>query len=1272
MKSPVSCLLAATAVLAVNGSSGKAALPSVGGENAPPNGWPAGTFVEVARTEVGGHFFSQVIYAPSVKALVSWGTQTHHHPVRTHETRHFLIDQNRWIDAWPPARQTTWSAKPKQWPDWNICSTAGAFYDRDGVQMPRPTSSFYQVCWDDHNRRLLFYVASMTFSYEPVRREWKLIHDKREEAQPPALLLWGSLCYEPVSKQVILFGGGGVDRPDGRPHTWTLDVTTDRWRPLELDVEPPARCNSRMVYDQQHELIVLFGGDGQDRGLADTWVFDVRQQKWQQRRPPQSPYPRHSHAMASLDESGKILLVGGRAVADYRAVAKLSNQVWVYDAGENTWTPLEAKPPEIQAHQWCCMESIPETDEVILVVSSKYDHSQVTYRFRYDPEIRSARDVEGVAPSTAAYKTQRTGAWYIDQPPADREAHARRLADLPPNRWVEVRPPKSTKGRTWGSAVFDTDRGVAMKWGGGHSGYQGTDMAFYDVAANRFTIDRTPAFTPDPFDRWARRPASRTFFNQPWARHMRHTCAYDAVRKLAVFTDAGGSEWYDRQADTVVKHTWLYDPLGRKWLEPIPQPFPGGGSVSPIAVPTPAGVVVYQHERDRTWEDSGRMYRFVGQPGNPESWGWEEIQIEGPDRPYQREQMTIVYDQRRERMIFLSQDRRTGQPLMWFFSMKDCRWVRNPRQPAGGVSTREAVYVPDQDAVLAYGPSAENDPIWTRVYLCEENRWVPLDIETPQYTVHEVALEYDPIHKLAGPPYVLNQANAVYVLTADIAADRTAFEIAADDVTLDLDGHTVVFGRTDGDNFHGVRASGRDGLKLQGGAIEEGPGRGRRRFPVFMQGCRNVEIAGISATYHGKDGQGILFNWQGAGSNVHHNVVYDRGTETTSRHQQLAAIHFSPAAGSSGARVHHNIVPRARQSGIQFGASEAAAREGKVQTEDIETANNMVYLGSCMTNSMGVSASGAIKGFVLRDNRIYGRGEMPECIFVGTGASHGEIFGNYTYSHSTGKISREYGSTSSLSSALRMCWGPHHLDIHDNTFVTGSGVTDGFRGNARCIWAACSDPRQPQWKTSGDVNVEDNEIVAMLDEPSGAYARAITVCGHHESSSHGLVFRNNRVTTNGDCVVLSESYGCGSSDVRFIGNTFVKAGHGDAFAWLRCGYWDKPTTGSSFFDSRFVGGASVEDVTFAGAARRSFGVGWTLCVKTEPGAVIVVADVDDQQVFRGTADAEGHCRAALLQYLHTPEGKTILTPHKVTVSHGGKSKQLSVTMEEPREIEIQL
>ena len=89
------------------------------------------------------------------------------------------------------------------------------------------------------------------------------------------------------------------------------------------------------------------------------------------------------------------------------------------------------------------------------------------------------------------------------------------------------------------------------------------------------------------------------------------------------------------------------------------------------------------------------------------------------------------------------------QPELWFLSLKDRRWIKNAEAAPEGVSTREAVYLPKQDAILAYGPARKDDPVWTRAYLCAENKWIRLETETPQYTVHEVAIEYDPQHDVA-------------------------------------------------------------------------------------------------------------------------------------------------------------------------------------------------------------------------------------------------------------------------------------------------------------------------------------------------------------------------------------------------------------------------------------------------------------------------------------------------------------------------------------------
>jgi hypothetical protein len=98
-------------------------------------------------------------------------------------------------------------------------------------------------------------------------------------------LLWSSLCYDPVNKQVVLFGGGNVQTERGDPGTWVYNLADNAWSQLSLDVQPPPRANSRLAYDPEARQIVLFGGDRLDQLLADTWTFDVTARKWQQRKP---------------------------------------------------------------------------------------------------------------------------------------------------------------------------------------------------------------------------------------------------------------------------------------------------------------------------------------------------------------------------------------------------------------------------------------------------------------------------------------------------------------------------------------------------------------------------------------------------------------------------------------------------------------------------------------------------------------------------------------------------------------------------------------------------------------------------------------------------------------------------------------------------------------------------------------------------------------------------------------------------------------------------
>ena len=92
--------------------------------SAEPVAW--NTFVEVGK-DFGGHYYSQMIYAPPIQGIVSWGTRVHGPAMKAHETLHFLVEKNEWIDAWPVGKADAWAGKYKRWPGWGICATTGSF-----------------------------------------------------------------------------------------------------------------------------------------------------------------------------------------------------------------------------------------------------------------------------------------------------------------------------------------------------------------------------------------------------------------------------------------------------------------------------------------------------------------------------------------------------------------------------------------------------------------------------------------------------------------------------------------------------------------------------------------------------------------------------------------------------------------------------------------------------------------------------------------------------------------------------------------------------------------------------------------------------------------------------------------------------------------------------------------------------------------------------------------------------------------------------------------
>jgi hypothetical protein len=87
--------------------------------------------------------------------------------------------------------------------------------------------------------------------------------------------------------------------------------------------------NTRMVYDDQNHLVVLFGGDSQSHYLADTWVYDVKNRRWAEVKVAGAPAARAGHFSVYDPKTGWVIIGGGYNRADL-------TDMWAFDAARQT------------------------------------------------------------------------------------------------------------------------------------------------------------------------------------------------------------------------------------------------------------------------------------------------------------------------------------------------------------------------------------------------------------------------------------------------------------------------------------------------------------------------------------------------------------------------------------------------------------------------------------------------------------------------------------------------------------------------------------------------------------------------------------------------------------------------------------------------------------------------------------------------------------------------------------------------------------------------
>jgi len=727
-------------------------------------------WVELRKDPVGARRGSALRYASQAGAFFLWGFMNadpdllQEQPlmeVPEYDVVAFDPAQRIWRSHLPIPMEKEWSVRlplayvPRTYSGITTGSERtvmrGASEDREAVPHPDLNIVFDQVTYVSGSNSLIYFTGGLTAAYRITQRRWA---DLAPSHAPPPVL-GGSLAYDPVHDEVVLFGGGHVAERDrsgavrGYTGTWAYRIRENDWRQLPLASQPAPRMNTRMVSDTRNGLLVLFGGDGQSHYLADTWVFDLKTRAWRTSKAPGGPEPRAGHFTVYDPETGWVIIGGGYNRKDL-------TDMWAYDAAKDRWQRLTGEVPtgfDISA------DIAPEKRLIVLVANTQKpgDRTRCNILYPVRTTYGYTIDRETILSSGAEITPHDPMPKWDKSPVLSRPAPNYNLLV---NQWVQLSDSGwAAPTRTWGSATFDTTRGQILYWGGGHCGYEGNDVDAYDVATGAWRSGSNAEY-PERLWNHGVRLAGVTFRGAPWTDHGRKIYAYDPLKQKLVMvrpirlTTGYEPEWLrsfpgkPRVAPDALVYppssyskyaTFTSDTAAGTWE--LLGPAPAGLDT---LVSTPRGVMGVNVDWPARLTDAG--YQLPWSPAQPpvdtalyllRGSVWERLSQGQPSPQNLYEMTSLAFDSKRDRIILHGAGKARDE--LWTFDLKTRRWQN--MKPGGGAAPpcmREAVYLPGQDVFLTAGAA-----LWA--YKMSENAWHKVAIPSPPGAAGQNrAMVYDP------------------------------------------------------------------------------------------------------------------------------------------------------------------------------------------------------------------------------------------------------------------------------------------------------------------------------------------------------------------------------------------------------------------------------------------------------------------------------------------------------------------------------------------------
>jgi hypothetical protein len=218
----------------------------------------------------------------------------------------------------------------------------------DGVQWTEvtppednpPARGHHQMAFDSIRGRVVMFGGDGTDGLLADTWEWTGSKWQRIEASGPPALDSYALAFDRARGRTVLYGGFGEGSRSSRTWLWDGTEWEERTPP---GGSPDGRIWHRMTYDSGRERVVMFGGNtGANVLLADTWEWDG--QNWEERTPSAAaPSSVDGHGMVYDEDRERTVLFGGRGSGAFEEIA----ETWEWDGSR--WTdrslPAAESPP---------------------------------------------------------------------------------------------------------------------------------------------------------------------------------------------------------------------------------------------------------------------------------------------------------------------------------------------------------------------------------------------------------------------------------------------------------------------------------------------------------------------------------------------------------------------------------------------------------------------------------------------------------------------------------------------------------------------------------------------------------------------------------------------------------------------------------------------------------------------------------------------------------------------------------------------------------------